>query len=172
VSFSRRHQAAHGIGARARSVGRLGAIGAAAVLTLAACGGSDGNSSTSTTVKGGTTTVKGSVIATTIPPATTVATTLPATAAPTAAPTPTTAGFTAEPTTGALKKGMKGNRVAAMQTKLKALGYDPGPADSLFGEKTEAAVKKFQSDKKLQIDGVAGNQTLGALDTACKAKGC
>jgi peptidoglycan hydrolase-like protein with peptidoglycan-binding domain len=141
---------------------------AALMLALAACGSSSGTSkakATTTTAPRVTTATTAAAIATT----TTPASTLPATPT-TAASTATTTGYTTEPTTGALKKGHSGNRVAAMQTKLKALGYDPGPADGKFGDKTEAAVKKFQTDKRLAVDGIAGNQTLGALDTACSGK--
>lgn len=169
MSFCRRQQSALRAAPRARRIGRVAALATAAALTMAACGGSSGGSSTTTTVKGAATTARAATASTAA--TTTVATTLPVTVA-TTLPTPTTVGYVAEPTTGGLKKGMKGNRVAAMQTKLRALGYDPGPADGLFGDKTDAAVRKFQGDKKLAVDGVAGNQTLTALDTACKAKGC
>lgn len=143
-----------------------------AVLTLAACGSSKKsttpakttvNPKSTTTIRAGSAT-----IATTTP--TSVAVTVATTPAPAVTSPPTTVGFKAESTTGPLVKGVKGSRTAAMQTKLRALGYDPGPSDGLFGDKTEAAVKKFQSDQKLQIDGQAGNQTLTALDKACKAK--
>lgn len=140
-------------------------VAAFAVVALSACGSSSkGASSTTTTAPRVTTATTASALPTT---QATPASTLPTT--PTTL-TPTTSGYTTEPTTGALKKGHSGNRVAAMQTKLKALGYDPGPADGKFGDKTEAAVKKFQTDKRLAVDGVAGNQTLGALDTACQGK--
>jgi peptidoglycan hydrolase-like protein with peptidoglycan-binding domain len=145
-------------------------LGLACAVALSACGSSAKTTGgTSTTRAGATTTRAGgsSAAVTTAAAVTTVATT-PAPAPTTA--TPTTAAYKAEPTTGALTKGVKGTRTAAMQTKLRALGYDPGPADGIFGEKTEAAVKRFQSDQKLQVDGVAGPVTLGALDTACKAK--
>lgn len=147
-------------------------IGGVAVVTLAACGGSDGTTAGSTTSRPTGTTRAPLATATTVP----VTTTVPATPAPvppvpvTPAPTATTTAYAAEPSTGALKKGMKGNRVAAVQSKLAKLGYDPGPADGLFGAKTDTAVRKFQSDKSLAVDGVVGNQTIAALDAECKAK--
>lgn len=44
-------------------------------------------------------------------------------------------------------------------------GYDLGPsgADGLWGAKTEAAVKKFQLDHKLTVDGIVGPQTRAAM---------
>ncbi len=141
-------------------------LAALAVVALSACGSSSKGASGTTTTTGSRVTTATSAVAAPTTQAT-VTSTLPTT--PTTV-TPTTTGYSTEPTTGALKKGHSGNRVAAMQTKLKALGYDPGPADGKFGDKTESAVKKFQTDKRLTVDGIAGNQTLGALDTACQGK--
>lgn len=145
-------------------------MAAALMLALAACGSSSGTAkpkATTTTVPRVTTPTVAQAVTTPTVPASTLPSTPTSAVAP---PVPTTTGYTTEPTTGALKKGHSGNRVAAMQTKLKALGYDPGPADGKFGDKTESAVKKFQTDKRLAVDGIAGNQTLGALDTACSGK--
>ena len=62
-----------------------------------------------------------------------------------------------------LKRGMQGGDVMALQIKLNALGYDCGTADGVFGKKTEAAVKAFQTDNGLKADGIAGPQTLALL---------
>jgi lysozyme family protein len=61
------------------------------------------------------------------------------------------------------KLGSRGTDVRLLQEKLKAAGMDPGPLDGVFGPKTLAAVKAFQSAKGLQHDGIAGQQTWGAL---------
>lgn len=50
-----------------------------------------------------------------------------------------------------------------IQTALKNLGYDPGPVDGILGGMTRRAVRKFQADKGLSVDGVIGPQTLKAL---------
>lgn len=55
----------------------------------------------------------------------------------------------------AIKKGEKGSRVVDIQ-KYLALS----PADGVFGKNTEDAVKKFQTDNNLTVDGKVGVQTL------------
>jgi cell wall-associated NlpC family hydrolase len=69
-------------------------------------------------------------------------------------------GATARPT---LRRGSTGESVRFLQTKLKQLGYDPGPIDGIFGAGTERAVKNFPADKGLVVDGIVGKQTWGAL---------
>ena len=41
--------------------------------------------------------------------------------------------------------------------------YDPGPIDGKFGSLTEKAVKEYQSDYSLPIDGIVGEKTWSAL---------
>lgn len=67
------------------------------------------------------------------------------------------------PTT--LRKGDKGTAVKELQTDLIALGYDCGSygADGDFGSATEKAVRKFQTDHGLTVDGVVGAATHAAL---------
>jgi peptidoglycan hydrolase-like protein with peptidoglycan-binding domain len=55
-----------------------------------------------------------------------------------------------------LKKGMQNQNVRGLQEKLNELGFDAGPADGIFGPRTERAVMAFQTDKGLSIDGVVG----------------
>ena len=45
-----------------------------------------------------------------------------------------------------MKRGDKGQFVGILQKTLTELGYDPGPIDGIYGPKTEAAVKKYQTD--------------------------
>lgn len=61
---------------------------------------------------------------------------------------------------------MRGPDVAQVQQRLAALGYDPGPADGIFGRRTEAAVKSFQRSRGLVVDGIVGPGTWAALTGA------
>lgn len=62
-----------------------------------------------------------------------------------------------------LRKGSTGNQVKTVQRILNDLGYNAGTVDGDFGSKTEAAVKKFQKAKGLDVDGVVGRNTWSAL---------
>ncbi|MBQ8554522.1 MAG: peptidoglycan-binding protein [Clostridia bacterium] len=77
------------------------------------------------------------------------------------------------PTTAAssLKLGSTGDDVEKMQRRLKELGYYKGSVDGDFGEGTETAVKNFQKQNGLTVDGKAGTNTLNKLysDNAVKA---
>jgi len=50
-----------------------------------------------------------------------------------------------------------------VQTRLKALGYDPGPIDGAMGPKTREAVRQFQRARSLVVDGVVGPRTIAEL---------
>lgn len=62
-----------------------------------------------------------------------------------------------------LEKGMENNLIFWMQKELLIRGYYTGDLDGDFGSFTETAVKKFQTDHNLVVDGVAGYYTLSAL---------
>lgn len=53
--------------------------------------------------------------------------------------------------------------VRDIQIALRRGGYEPGPADGVLGRRTVAAIRRFQADKDLHVDGVAGAVTLSAL---------
>jgi len=78
------------------------------------------------------------------------------------------------PTTNAggdiLSMGDKGTAVKTMQEGLIKLGYSCGKdgADGTFGYNTRAALRKFQSDKKLVADGIYGYASKTALEAALK----
>lgn len=61
-----------------------------------------------------------------------------------------------------LKKGSSGNSVRALQWILNWCGYSCG-VDGDFGAKTDKALREFQKDMKLGVDGIAGSTTLTAL---------
>ena len=71
-----------------------------------------------------------------------------------------------------LVKGDSGEKVKDMQTKLIKVGYSCGKkgADGLFGDDTEKALKKFQADYKLTVDGQYGPQSKAALEAAYEKK--
>jgi hypothetical protein len=53
--------------------------------------------------------------------------------------------------------------VALLQKHLAALGFNPGPVDGVYGPKTAAAVKRFQQQAGVLVDGIVGPITLGRL---------
>ena len=61
------------------------------------------------------------------------------------------------------KYGSRGEEVRQIQTKLRDLGYNPGTIDGIYGKNTQNAVKAFQRDRGLTVDGIAGSRTLKAL---------
>ena len=63
-----------------------------------------------------------------------------------------------------LKRGSKGDAVRTLQENLNKLGYNCGSVDGKFGAATEKAVKLFQSDHGLTVDGIAGSLTQAALE--------
>ncbi len=67
--------------------------------------------------------------------------------------------------------GSRGEEVRQIQTKLKSLGYYSGSVDGIFGSATQSAVRSFQRDKGLSVDGIAGPKTLSALGIKNSASG-
>lgn len=67
-----------------------------------------------------------------------------------------------------LNLGDTGDDVKKLQEKLTKLGYTCS-ADGIFGKLTEAAVRMFQEKANIGVDGIAGSQTLAAIDKAIKA---
>ncbi len=59
--------------------------------------------------------------------------------------------------------GSSGTEVTAIQQALKDRGLYNSNVTGYYGSITEAAVRKFQSQQGLTVDGIAGPQTLRAL---------
>lgn len=53
-----------------------------------------------------------------------------------------------------------------IQARLLNLGYMPGPIDGVIGRRTMAAIKAFQEQEGLDVDGIVGPQTRKALRVA------
>lgn len=64
-----------------------------------------------------------------------------------------------------LTSGTRGYEVQQLQKQLQAAGYDVGKsgADGIFGKDTEAAVKQYQKDNNLVVDGIVGQKTFDSL---------
>jgi rare lipoprotein A (peptidoglycan hydrolase) len=62
-----------------------------------------------------------------------------------------------------LRKGDKGSDVVTLQRVLMMKGYRLGTADGIFGRMTKRAVKDFQRQRTLGVDGVVGPQTVAGL---------
>jgi N-acetylmuramoyl-L-alanine amidase len=59
-----------------------------------------------------------------------------------------------------MQKGDEGIDVAVLQQKLKQLNYYNGSIDGLYGGGTAEAVKIFQNDNGLKVDGVFGESSF------------
>lgn len=59
-------------------------------------------------------------------------------------------------------------QVKKIQTLLQRLGYDVGTTgiDGKYGPRTEKAVRRFQQDNSLKVDGIVGSETLAALSAS------
>ncbi len=61
------------------------------------------------------------------------------------------------------KLGSSGAEVREIQTRLKKWKYYDGKIDGIYGEKTKSAVKKFQKNNNLTVDGICGKKTLAKM---------
>ena len=64
--------------------------------------------------------------------------------------------------TQVLRQGSNGGAVKIAQLALNGKGYRL-VGDGVFGQATDSAVRRFQSDRGLQADGIVGTQTWNAL---------
>ena len=64
-----------------------------------------------------------------------------------------------------LRQGSRGTAVKKLQQQLIQLGYlSTGDDDGKFGPLTTAALKRFQRENQLTVDGVAGTKTYAKLN--------
>jgi hypothetical protein len=83
---------------------------------------------------------------------------------------PSGSTVSANPGIAVVKMGTEGTLTKETQQKLNTLGFNCGEADGIAGEKTVQAIKDFQKANNLDVDGIAGKDTLAKLDVAIKAK--
>lgn len=62
-----------------------------------------------------------------------------------------------------ISEGSTGNTVKLLQRDLDSRVNPPPAVDGIFGPKTDAAVRIWQSFKNLTIDGIVGPQTWHSL---------
>ncbi len=62
-----------------------------------------------------------------------------------------------------LRNGSTGYNVTLIQRLLNNAGYGSLVEDGIFGVSTDTALKQFQKDRNLTVDGVVGSQTWEAL---------
>ncbi|HVJ49164.1 spore cortex-lytic enzyme [Desulfitobacterium sp.] len=62
-----------------------------------------------------------------------------------------------------LSKGSNGPEVTELQKRLAQLGYTVGTLDGKYGSKTQTAVRRFQQEHGLKVDGLAGTATIKEL---------
>ena len=128
-------------------------LGGAGILLVRAIGGSDGKTATPASTAQAPTT----------PAATTPVTTSPGSTTPSSTTPQSTDSV---PTDAVLRSGSTGAGVTALQKALTKIGYFPGTADGNFGPATVRTVAAFQKSNGLTADGIAGAETIAAINAA------
>lgn len=76
------------------------------------------------------------------------------------------------PITGIFRSGSQGSVVIAIQERLVEIGYlDASQVTGYYGPSTEAAVRSFQADSGLTVDGIVGQQLLDMLFGSSEGNG-
>lgn len=144
---------------RSRRLIALVALLAAAALGLAACGGGDGEEGAlGTTDFFDTGIFEG--VDTELPPPPAAEEPPP----PPAADDPTIIQLTVPPPGQPIGPQSPSERIAEVQRALLALGFQIGQADGIYGQKTRNAIRRFQRNQDLQVDGLVGPQTARAMN--------
>lgn len=58
---------------------------------------------------------------------------------------------------------LRGDDIAQLQQRLNALGFDAGREDGILGKQTADALREFQRNAGVAVDGIAGPETIAAL---------
>ncbi|HWM44074.1 MAG TPA: peptidoglycan-binding domain-containing protein, partial [Burkholderiales bacterium] len=61
--------------------------------------------------------------------------------------------------------------IGRVQERLRALGFDAGPVNGDFGEKTQAALAQFQLSRAIPASGQLDEQTLAELGVTREESG-
>jgi N-acetylmuramoyl-L-alanine amidase len=69
-----------------------------------------------------------------------------------------------DPNPNVLELGDSGDKVKQLQTWLTDYGYYSGAVDGNFGADTDKAVKQFQLEASIQVDGKVGKETQTAME--------
>lgn len=59
---------------------------------------------------------------------------------------------------------LRGDDVASLQLRLGSLGFDAGRVDGIFGPNTQRALREFQRNVALMVDGVCARDTVSQLE--------
>lgn len=70
-----------------------------------------------------------------------------------------------------IQMGSRGAYVMIAQDDLNTLGYKTGGLDGIFGSNTQTAVKNYQQNKGLAVDGIIGCNTWRSLQEDVLGKG-
>jgi len=65
-----------------------------------------------------------------------------------------------------LRTSQRSQLTIDIQRQLSDLGYNPGPADGIYGSKTKAAIEAFQRKSNLPVDGQPSQALLDRLGRA------
>ncbi len=74
------------------------------------------------------------------------------------------------PQASTLRRGSYGAEVRYLQQKLYSKLYPVGTIDGIFGTNTENAVKEFQRENGLVVDGIVGKNTWAAIEDDSTAR--
>ena len=82
-------------------------------------------------------------------------------------------GYPSVPAGPTLRKGMKGPRIAMLRERLQAsgqLGTEPVDDPEVFDTGLEQAVKRFQREAEIDVDGAVGAGTLATLNISLQSR--